>query len=305
MDDEEAEEDPSVFDEEEQSADTEGAIKGSEQLVSSGIGTSHQATHSTVMIKSPPEEQDIPTLLAATDASPSDSGASGPITPLEGGLPEDSPPAYTGSVRPTKRSSYAARHRTTGAGTVMREADLGSGVDTIRPVKKVDTIGSLRLSAEYVGTARSRDDPPQSPSSTSPTKERSSFKRRASESERAGQAMVDDVVLPVLQNVRQLGNPVCRPSDRFFKAIHDDMDAREIESLSMIARGFADLRDANASLSYNVILDILSGINEYVFLCVAMNPVESVRNLEIPPFDNTCRLLVDYFLTNGSFERAK
>lgn len=45
------------------------------------------------------------------------------------------------------------------------------------------------------------------------------------------------------------------------------MDAREIESLSMIARGFADLRDANASLSYNVILDILSGINEYVFLC--------------------------------------
>jgi serine/threonine-protein kinase 24/25/MST4 len=57
--------------------------------------------------------------------------------------------------------------------------------------------------------------------------------------------MVDDVILPVLQNV-----------------IRDDMDAREIESLSMIARGFADLRDANASLSYNVILDILSGINE-------------------------------------------
>lgn len=45
------------------------------------------------------------------------------------------------------------------------------------------------------------------------------------------------------------------------------MDAREIESLSMIARGFADLCDANATLSYNVILDILSGINEYVFLC--------------------------------------
>lgn len=46
------------------------------------------------------------------------------------------------------------------------------------------------------------------------------------------------------------------------------MDAREIESLSMIARGFADLRDANPSLSYNVILDILSGINEYVFSCM-------------------------------------
>ncbi|KAG8218471.1 kinase-like domain-containing protein [Butyriboletus roseoflavus] len=245
MDDEEAEEDPLVR-REEQSIDTEGAVKGSEQLASRGIGMSHPATHSTVMIKLPLQEQDIPTLLAETDASPSDSGASsGPITPLEGGLPQDAPPAYSGSLQSMKRSSCAARHRTTGAGTVMREADLGSGVDTIRPVKKVDTIGSLRLSAEYVGTARSRDDPPQSPSSTSPTRERSSFRRRVSELERAGRAMVDDVVLPVLQN-----------------AIRDDMDAREIESLSMIARGFADLCDTNAALSYNVILDILSDINE-------------------------------------------
>ena len=43
------------------------------------------------------------------------------------------------------------------------------------------------------------------------------------------------------------------------------MDARELESLSMLSRGFADLRDANPELAYNVILDILSGINEYVF----------------------------------------
>ena len=43
------------------------------------------------------------------------------------------------------------------------------------------------------------------------------------------------------------------------------MDAREIESLSMIARGFEDLRDVNPELAYNVILDILSGINECVF----------------------------------------
>lgn len=208
MDIEEAEEDPSVYDEEEQSIDTEGAVKGSEQLISSGVRMSYPETHSTVMVKSPPEEPDTPTLLSATDASPSDSGvSSGLITPLEGGLPQDAPPAYTGSVRSMQRSSYAARHRMTGAGTVMREADLGSGVGTIRPVKKVDTIGSLRLSAEYVGTTRSRDDPPQSPSSTSPVKERSSFKRRASESERAGRAMVDDVVLPVLQNVSATWSP--------------------------------------------------------------------------------------------------
>lgn len=40
------------------------------------------------------------------------------------------------------------------------------------------------------------------------------------------------------------------------------MDAREIESLSMLARGFADLRDANPELAYRVVLDILAGINE-------------------------------------------
>lgn len=42
------------------------------------------------------------------------------------------------------------------------------------------------------------------------------------------------------------------------------MDAREIESLSMISRGFEELRDVNPELAYNVILDVLSGINECV-----------------------------------------
>ena len=49
-----------------------------------------------------------------------------------------------------------------------------------------------------------------------------------------------------------------------WKAITDDMDAREIESLSMLSRGFQELRDVNPELSFNVILDILSGLNEYV-----------------------------------------
>jgi serine/threonine-protein kinase 24/25/MST4 len=43
------------------------------------------------------------------------------------------------------------------------------------------------------------------------------------------------------------------------------MDAREIESLSMLSRGFTELKEANPELAYNVILDILSGINECVY----------------------------------------
>lgn len=41
------------------------------------------------------------------------------------------------------------------------------------------------------------------------------------------------------------------------------MDARELEALSMLSRGFIDLKDANPELAYNLLLDILSGINEY------------------------------------------
>ncbi len=40
------------------------------------------------------------------------------------------------------------------------------------------------------------------------------------------------------------------------------MDAREIESLSMIGRGFSDLKEVNPELLYNIVLDILGGINE-------------------------------------------
>lgn len=43
------------------------------------------------------------------------------------------------------------------------------------------------------------------------------------------------------------------------------MDAREIESLSMLSRGFSELKDANPELAYNVVVDILQGINEYVY----------------------------------------
>lgn len=48
------------------------------------------------------------------------------------------------------------------------------------------------------------------------------------------------------------------------KHIRDHMDAREIESLSMLHRGFTELKEANPELSYNIVLDLLQGINEYV-----------------------------------------
>jgi len=40
------------------------------------------------------------------------------------------------------------------------------------------------------------------------------------------------------------------------------MDAREIEALSMLSKGFEDLREANPELAYNLVLDFLTGIND-------------------------------------------
>jgi serine/threonine-protein kinase 24/25/MST4 len=104
------------------------------------------------------------------------------------------PPAYSGSVRSSRRASYAARTSVNGAGTILTEADLGTGVDTIRPVKKVDGAGSLRLSTEFVGSMR-KDGDISSP--RSPTV----HKRAASEAAKAGRILVEDVVLPILSKV--------------------------------------------------------------------------------------------------------
>ncbi|EDR12412.1 Ste20-like serine/threonine kinase [Laccaria bicolor S238N-H82] len=201
------------------SIDTGAATKGSDPILSSADET---APRSTVIIKPQP--------LPGTEAQPPTAGDD---------PPSGAPPAYSGSIRGTRRSSYSERTSLNGSGTVVREADLGTGVDTIRPIKKVDPVGSLRLSAEFVGSMKREGN------GSSFSRAPSSHRRTVSETSKAGRAMVDEVVIPILQT-----------------AIRDDMDAREIESLSMLLRGFAELKEANAELTYTLILDILQGIND-------------------------------------------
>jgi len=186
------------------SLDTEAATKGSDiPFNPSGIGSEIQPHQSTVVVRSQlasphghvPIEDAVPVLADPTNSpSPTDTSANPDL---------GAPPAY---VRTPRRSSYAAR--TAPNGTIVREADMGTGVDTIRPVKKIDTTGSLRLSSEYVGSMRARDgregssagSVPTSP--TSPVKDKSStHKRAASDAANAGRSLVDDVVLPTIQKV--------------------------------------------------------------------------------------------------------
>jgi serine/threonine-protein kinase 24/25/MST4 len=181
--------------------DSLDATKGSDIPPSpGGTGSEIQAQHNTVVVRSQlasPPGRVIPEEGAPSDACSPELTESNVDTDL------GAPPAY---VRTPRRSSYAARMAPNG--TVVREADIGTGVDTIRPVKKIDTSGSLRLSSEYVGSFRARDgsssgSTPTSP--TSPVKDKSSaHKRSASEAAKVARSLVDEVVLPTLQKVGYL-----------------------------------------------------------------------------------------------------
>ncbi|KAF8309351.1 Pkinase-domain-containing protein [Clavulina sp. PMI_390] len=203
------------------------------------LGLSIDAAHSTMIIKTPPEN---------SDSKPASPTQNGPPSPKSG------------------RLSYRARHDPNGS--AIGDADLGTGRETLRPVKRLDAAGSLRLSEGFVGAANpgradvgtsgSGGSRASSGSGEKSTSEEQSTRnksrngsgrlkkeRKPSPAAMAGRAMVADVVLPHLD-----------------KAVRDDMDAREIESITMLSRGFAGLGQVNPELAYNVIVDILSGINE-------------------------------------------
>lgn len=66
----------------------------------------------------------------------------------------------------------------------------------MKPIKKVDKDGSHRLSNEFIGTASVRGSPELKKEAPSPKRN-----RPVSERGRAGQALVEEVVLGVLDSV--------------------------------------------------------------------------------------------------------
>lgn len=156
-----------------------------------------------------PKNLDVPALLASSPHG-SRTDFSEPTTP-------PTPPTHASSSM--KRSSFARRHDING--TVVTEADLGSGyasfpstgfdflftdlrllllsvrMSTVRPVRRVDADASQRASADYVGTIREKDESPVAGKhARKPSKEPLTTKGQA------GKALVDEVVMPVIQRVR-------------------------------------------------------------------------------------------------------
>ena len=208
-DEDEYDDDPSMYDDE-GTIDTTAATNGGSAALALGMNAGAQ--HSTVIIRplSPPpaDEKAMPPLMS-DNVSDETAGSTGPETPPV----NEPPPAYSGSMRSTRRASYQARNNL--SGTVIGEADIGTGVDTIRPVKKVDTIRSLRMSEEFLGTTRSRESGGSVPSSPSSTK--NSHRRAASEAAKAGKSIVEDVVLPILSKVNKVTGVLFVISDLTFR----------------------------------------------------------------------------------------
>lgn len=145
-----------------------------------------------------------------------------------------------------KKNSWAARHDING--TIMREGDVGNGMHTIRPVKRFDSHNSNRQSVDYAkrrgsnGSLRSMLAQSSTPAHSPPLSQATSSSRDAT----MGRALVDEVIYPTLEKTVQ----------------HHELAPEEVETLSLIGNGFADLAEGNPELAYKVIIDILAGINE-------------------------------------------
>lgn len=145
-------------------------------------------------------------------------------------------------------------------------------MNTIRPIKRFDSIGSNRASAELVGNLKQRSSFGSMRSQRSNSGEEVARKEPEGEMQLMGRTIVDQVVLPTLEKVK-----ICFPvrvatgsvSDMCACAANqaskrDELDPRAVEALNMVSNGFADLADANPELAYRIISDMLAGLNEWV-----------------------------------------
>jgi serine/threonine-protein kinase 24/25/MST4 len=153
-----------------------------------------------------------------------------------------------------RRSSWNERNDING--TVLREGDVANGLETLRPVRRLDAGGSAKLSQQYIGSLRSGSAPSGLDKSGElgeavPRALRHSRSALASSSSTAqahataGENLVKDVILPVMDRAKA-----------------QELEAGEVEALEMIAKGFEDLSLLNSRLAYSTIVDLLLSMND-------------------------------------------
>ncbi|CAD6573899.1 MAG: hypothetical protein TREMPRED_000960 [Tremellales sp. Tagirdzhanova-0007] len=135
------------------------------------------------------------------------------------------------------KSTWKQRHDQD-QGATVKAGDLGDGYSTVRPVKKIDLLGSKRLSSEFAGASPTRPHPAVT-HLDSPIRPRAPLSARG----RAGQALIEEVVLGVLDSTAA-----------------EDHDGPTLEAINLVRKGFADLGGHNPEMAYRLVMDVLGGI---------------------------------------------
>ncbi|SPO31274.1 probable Ste20-like kinase Don3 [Ustilago trichophora] len=157
----------------------------------------------------------------------------------------------------TRRSSWNERNDING--TVLKEADVANGLETLRPVRRLDAGGSAKISQQYIGSLRSGSAPSgldkagkAAQADGSPQRQLRHSRSALASSSSAAKAhatasenLVRDVILPVMDRAKE-----------------QDLDAAEVEALDMISKGFEDLSMLNSRLAYSTIVDLLLSMND-------------------------------------------
>ncbi|BGP44097.1 hypothetical protein JCM10450v2_008314 [Rhodotorula kratochvilovae] len=221
----------------------------------------------------PAAEPSMASLLAAS-ASPARAAVNDlhyqPNPPLAGGARER-------DQSPSKRNSYRARNDING--TVLAAGDVGSGLNTVRPIKRLDSAGSHRASTEFIRSAsqRARERTHSASSSAAssslfsteadekavtPDTSAASIEAPTAEPEREGEGeaaarlgrtVVTDVLGPVIDSLSASSAKGKRAAE---------VQAPDLEALAMVRKGFEDLAGSNPALAWKVVEGLLGGIND-------------------------------------------
>lgn len=186
-------------------------------------------------------------------------------------------------------------------------------MNTVRPIKRVDAAASHRNSTDFIRTVSQcqRQHAPSPVSQASSSKE--SLVSSAGETDEGASDVTPDtsaasLAPPLEEGVKKLGRTVvrdvvgpaidslCAPQ-RQKKGSQDsveekDMSAAELESLTMIKKGFDELAASRPELAWRLVEGVLSGVNECVatwisrFLSLTRIPSQQLEH----PFFTSSRL---------------
>ncbi|GAA6053991.1 hypothetical protein JCM3770_002407 [Rhodotorula araucariae] len=211
--------------------------------------------------------------LLPTSASPAHTSANDqPYQP-------NPPLARSRDQSPSKRNTYRARNDING--TVLGAGDVGSGLNTVRPIKRLDSAGSHRASTEFVRSAsqRARERTHSASSSAASSSLFSNRTEGGGEKAITPDTSAASIEVPLAEPLSQgTGEAAARLGRNVFADVLGpvidslstakgrkaaEVRASDLEALAMVRKGFEDLADCNPALAWKVFEGLMGGINDH------------------------------------------